>query len=161
MSEPARNDLALREATAQDCEFVWLTHNEEECRRLSIRSEAIPWEDHQRWYASSLQSATRTLLIVEEDETPVGVVRFDQDSTREDHAIISIALRPEARGRRLGREVLARAVERAHGEYEAIIAYILLQNERSLRAFKAAGFKLRGEAMQGGKRLIEMIATRG
>lgn len=151
-------DVTVRAATHDDCAFVWETNNEEHVRSLSLSTASIPWEDHQRWYAGSLDSDTRQLFIVMEHTGRVGVMRLDELDGA--HTVISIALIPEARGRGLGRGVLARAVERAHQSHAHVIAYILPENVRSIRAFEAAGFVFESEETQGDKPVIKMRATR-
>jgi UDP-2,4-diacetamido-2,4,6-trideoxy-beta-L-altropyranose hydrolase len=151
-------DVTVRAATPDDCAFVWETNNEEHVRSLSLSTTFIPWEDHQRWYAASLDSETRQLFIVMEHAERVGVMRLDElDDT---HTVISIALIPGARGRGLGRDVLARAVERAHQSHAHVVAYILPENVRSIKAFKAAGFVFESEEIQGDRPVVKMLATR-
>lgn len=134
--------LSLRSATPQDCRFVWQVNNHPSVRAQSISTGSIPWSDHQGWYRGVLERADRLLWIAQANDTSVGVVRFDIDA-RSVSAEISVALAPSARGRGLGKRLIAEASRRAcdDAKLRTLIAYIRPENKASLHAFEAAGYR--------------------
>lgn len=144
--------VTLQRATAQDARAVWEWNNDPAVRAVSLVQEAIPWEDHQRWFAGKLADPHARLWIVRHDGQPAGVVRVDR---RGDEGVVSIALAGSARGKGLGPLALREAARRYFGETgdRHLKAYILPDNLPSVRAFAAAGFVQDGQAELGGRTL--------
>ena len=68
-------------------------------RAQSFSSEVIPYETHCNWFKQKLVDAKSTLLIIEIDEVPAGIVRFDE---KEDGAVIGVSIDKDFRGKGLG-----------------------------------------------------------
>jgi UDP-2,4-diacetamido-2,4,6-trideoxy-beta-L-altropyranose hydrolase len=139
VSAPPPVVVTLRPATAQDCRQVWLWRNDEETRRVSLDSAAIPLEAHERWFLDSLQSPSRRIYIVVAGDQPSGVARLDVDGGQ---GIVSIHLAPECRGRGVGPRALEALGEVAFGPLglARLVAEIKADNAASLSAFVKAGF---------------------
>jgi RimJ/RimL family protein N-acetyltransferase len=145
------NGVALRPAREDDCRRVFEWASDPETRAASFHPEPIPWSDHERWYAASLESGTRHLRIAEAGGVPVGLARLDRMDDDPAAAEIGIHLAPEHRGRGLSVPVLlaARTEAEALG-FAKVVARIRPDNLRSIRAFERAGFALvRVEAVAG------------
>lgn len=123
----------------EDCRFVWEVNSEPSVREQSIRTDPIPWEAHVGWFERMLAKESALLLVAEDDGVRLGVVRFDRAP---EGAVISVALRPEHRGRGLGTKVIAEGTAKAldSGLAEVAVAYVRPSNEPSRRAFLAAGY---------------------
>ena len=130
---------SLRPATAADSDRLREWRNDPETVVASLSGRAVEPEEHQEWLARVLSDPDERLFIVEEEGEPVGQVRLQrhEDGTLEVH----IALAAGARGRGIGRETLELAWDEAGGE--PVTARVLANNERSLRAFAAVGFRER------------------
>jgi UDP-2,4-diacetamido-2,4,6-trideoxy-beta-L-altropyranose hydrolase len=142
----ARQDMVIRRAVIEDCAELWKWRNDETTRRNSKSAAVIPWSDHQRWYADSLQRDDRRIWIAEMWGKKAGMVRFDRNG--DERWIVSIAVDPEERGRGIGRSLLAAACARMKSEtaghgFEAEIA---VENRASARIFETCGFVLHGPA---------------
>jgi pseudaminic acid synthase len=136
-SPPIR--LSLRPATADDADRLLEWRNDPTTRANSVSGSVVSRDDHAKWLASSLVSASRLLLLAEADSLPVGVVRLDAL----DHGAwqVSITVSATARGKGHAAAIL-RAVEevaRAKGGMY-LVARIKQGNEASVRAFKRAGY---------------------
>ena len=155
MTEPT---LKLRPAGPEDCRFYWEVNNAEATRALSISSDPIPWEDHQRWFASKLSEEQATLYVALLGEESIGVIRFE---AAHDEALISVALAPNKQGKGLGRRLISLGTERTlKGEHiKRVVAYIRPANHGSIRAFEAAGYTYTKSESQGGIALLRYIAT--
>jgi RimJ/RimL family protein N-acetyltransferase len=116
---------------------MWRNDPETIAASLSLR--AVEPGEHEAWLKRVLADPAERLLVVEDAGEPVGQVRIQRhdDGVLEVH----IGLAPAARGRGVGREALELAWREAGGE--PLTARVLADNERSLRAFAAAGFRER------------------
>jgi len=133
--------LTCRPAKRADAELLWRWANDPETRRQSFTKATIPYEAHCAWLDARLGSPTCTILIFGDGGVPVGYARFDLVG---DMAEISIAVAPEQRGRGYGRAMLAAALDRHREQRGARVrtrASVLAENKRSLRMFRASGFR--------------------
>jgi RimJ/RimL family protein N-acetyltransferase len=135
--------ITLRVADARDAPQVFAWRNDPHTRAASVATGEIGWDEHEAWFARSLEASHRTLYVAEDpdaDGAGVGMVRFDHDDA--DTAEVSINLNPAYRGRGLGLQVLTSAIamyDDAMGGL-ALIATIRGSNAASIRLFEAAGF---------------------
>jgi UDP-2,4-diacetamido-2,4,6-trideoxy-beta-L-altropyranose hydrolase len=136
------NDVEIRMATLADSKELFRWRNHPGIREVSRNTDAIAWQDHQKWLASILADSKKWLLIGEDGETPTGVVRFD---AKDDEAEVSIYLTAEKASSGLGLNLLHSAehwLTANHPEICKIRAYVLGANDRSMRFFTKAGYKL-------------------
>lgn len=133
--------LSLRPAREDDCRRLWAWASDPDVRAASFSSEPIPWAAHAAWFAARLDDPDCDLLVaIDEDETPVGQVRFDREGAA---AVISIGLDRAARGKGYGSRIIARATREYLARRPAVrrvYAYIKPENTASQRAFIRAGY---------------------
>lgn len=151
--EPLPGPVTLRRARPDDCELVFRINNTPEARLASRSTEPIPWRDHSAWYERCLADSSVFFWIIEQRESPVGVVRIER---RASAGVISIALAPEAQGRGVGPSAIHLACERfgAESGVSVVHAHIKPENSRSLRAFERAGFARAGETDEPSLRML-------
>lgn len=131
--------LTLRPVTADDAEQLLRWRNDATTREMSVHQNEVTPADHRAWLANSLANEARALLIAEHEGRAVGVVRLDREKHGEWE--ISLTVAPEARGQ--GHAVsMLRAGELRARELGVLrlVARIRPENERSIRAFKTAGY---------------------
>ena len=136
-------DVRLRLATPEDEERVFQWRNMPEIVALGRTQKTVSWEDHQTWFRHTIDDPRRLLLIVVLNDQPIGQVRFDQNHN-EDHACeVSIYLLAGFTGRGLGTSALKQSCSIAFDRLgvNRIDAVILGENQRSLSAFRKAGFE--------------------
>lgn len=123
-----------------DSRLLWIWRNEPVTRKFSRDSREIAWEEHKKWFVSTLDDPKKVLLIGTKNGSEVGTVRFDIVS--EGCAEISIALDPAKRGAGLGFEMLKAACDYAFSVLlmKRIIAEINPENLASIKIFEANGF---------------------
>jgi spore coat polysaccharide biosynthesis protein SpsF len=143
---PGRSMLTLRPAGPEDEARLLSWRNAPSVRAASFSQDEISVEQHHQWFARKLRDPECALLIVEEVDRPVGQIRLDRIAP--DLAELSIALATEARGRGIGREALVLAASQAPRLLGVtnIKALVKSDNEASLRAFRAAGFRVVAES---------------
>lgn len=132
--------IRYRPATSTDTDLLLEWRNDPEARAVFRRSGVVDRETHSRWLGSVLSDPTRILLVAEDDEGAIGSVRFD---ARDDSAEISVTIARERRGGGTGSRVIAessRLYLAARSEVKAVRAMVVEGNERSRRAFSAAGY---------------------
>ncbi|MET7997563.1 GNAT family N-acetyltransferase [Amycolatopsis sp. NPDC005232] len=141
--------LAAREATEDDAELLLAWRNDPRTREASRSTGVIELADHLRWLRGVLASPDRLLLVVSDDDGPVGTVRFDRERPGEWE--VSITLAPASRGRGLSLAVLTLG-ERLLIEREtvsAILAAVHHDNAASTALFERAGYVESAPAEEG------------
>ena len=131
--------LRLRPARAADAELLWVWANDPVTRASSFDREPIPWPEHQRWLDGRVTDRSSPLLVAEgPGGAPVGIVRFDASDEGPE---IGVTVAPEARGCGVAAPlILAGCLWIAARGAATVHAYIRPDNERSVAAFRAAGF---------------------
>lgn len=143
----------LRAAEADDCERMLAWRNDRQTRRWSRSSREVGRDEHVRWLDRTLSDPNTDLWLAECEGRPVGHVRVEPRESK--GAEVHVALAPAARGRGLGSALLVQASARALSDpgTERLYAHVKADNEASLRAFAAAGYRCAGTAEDGLLRL--------
>ncbi len=144
-------NVIVRSADLSDCKEVFEWRNDAITRQMARSSEVVLWEDHLRWYESSLANEGRLLLICEgkgkNEHFKLGIVRFDFiDGARKSE--VSINLSPTVRGKGYARNCLKKAISYMAKEKpncKLVNADIKKINEVSKFLFEQVGFKLVSE----------------
>lgn len=123
--------MNLRRATLQDAERLFAWRNDPVTRANSRNEAEICWNDHLQWLSRTLASKS-LLYVAEEDGTPVGTCRIDQDGE------ISWTVAPEHRGKGHGREMVRLVSESAD---RPLLAEIKASNSASLKIVQDLGFR--------------------
>ena len=133
-------ELRLREAGMGDADRVLAWRNRPEIIALGSERRPVEASRHARWFAATVGSENRLLLIVELDGEPIGTVRFDRLS--EGEWAVSVYLLEVYTGRGLGPVALEKGWEilRRRGA-TAVWAFVREDNPRSVAAFRKAGYE--------------------
>lgn len=132
--------IEMREVNAGDSDKLFEWRNHPSIRSVSRNTEIITWEDHQKWFASIMDSRDRVLLIGQDRESQIGVVRFDKC---EDFAEISIYLIPDANLSGRGRNLLFSAehwIRENRTDIKYVRASVRGSNIQSQRLFLGADY---------------------
>lgn len=144
-------ELVLRPVCPEDESLLLEWRNDPDTRRQSIVAMPVSRDDHRRWFRNQLATTDRSCLLVAElAGEPIGQVRVDRVAPGVGELSVSVAI--GARGRRVGRRLIAEGSEAAAvrlGLVE-IVAVVKPANVASLRAFEAAGYKTEGEEVREG-----------
>lgn len=134
-------EIKIRNAKENDTKDIFEWRNDEITREMSHSSEIIEWENHCKWFLSSLDSKNSVLLICEDNSSEkIAIIRFD---IFESYSIISINLNPAQRGKGLSKSCLIRSIEFFSKEYieiKNLIAEIKEDNIASQKTFLGIGF---------------------
>ncbi len=134
----ACEELHVRPAELCDSRDVWNWRNDPDTRSASRETAPVPWDVHEAWFARALSDPSKILLVGVDLETrdKVGLVRLDQLESGQ--RLVGINMAPEWRGRGVGRQLLAKALERASGR---LLAEVRPENTASIRLFEKLGFR--------------------
>jgi RimJ/RimL family protein N-acetyltransferase len=133
----------LRPACAEDSRQLWAWANDPLVRCMAFSTAPIPWDEHERWFATRLASSTdRNFLLTDADGTAAGQIRFEEMDERPGVYQIDISIAPLRRGHGLGRVILRLgedAMQRAHRGV-VMRALVKRENAASLALFRSAGY---------------------
>ena len=107
MCPSAESDLVVRLAKSDDCVEFFNWANDPAVREQSLTTLTIQWEDHKRWFAEKISSASCEIYVLEASGLPVGQVRFEKSG---DVAEINYSLDRIVRNRRWGSLILKLAL---------------------------------------------------
>jgi RimJ/RimL family protein N-acetyltransferase len=139
----APSPVSIRRARPADREAMLAWRNDERVRRFVHDPRPIDPAEHARWFARALRSRRRVLLVAEQGEVPLGVVRYDLDGAT---ATISVYLVPDRIGQGWGASVIDAGsawLRRHRPGVRLVRAEVRFGNEASFRAFRKAGFEER------------------
>jgi UDP-2,4-diacetamido-2,4,6-trideoxy-beta-L-altropyranose hydrolase len=132
--------LTFRQARDSDCSLVWKWANDGTAREASFSTEPIGWEEHVRWFDKKMtDDAHFFYILLNGDNEPVGQVRFASNGS---DAVISMSIDSQFRGRGYGSRGIRVTIEDLFSRtgIATVRAHIKRTNEKSVKAFKSAGF---------------------
>jgi RimJ/RimL family protein N-acetyltransferase len=142
------NTIRLRNSLKSDSDLIFNWSNDELVRSQSYNTNKIELAGHKAWYNDKFQNSNYLFLILEQKNTPFGLVRFTIEKTS---TTIGVLIDKNYRGKGLS----IKSIQLACTEYfklnkQTILAYIKKSNKASVSAFSKAGFKLlREESIEG------------
>lgn len=140
MSDRDHQSLAVRPASTEDESTLFHWRNLPWVIELGASRSSVAHDQHHAWFAETLERQSRCLFIVEIDNQPAGMVRYDfvSDATVE----ISIYLMPDFVGKGLGTQAFVQTVPLllSWRDVNQIVARVLSTNSRSLGYFTQLGF---------------------
>jgi len=146
--------LHLQPVCGEDCGLIWTWANDPEVRAASFCGEPISWDAHVCWFQGRLEDENCHFYIARDHhETPVGQVRYE---TRQNEAVISLSLDPQARGKGYGAGIIRLSARTLFRDTEVcrVKAYVKPDNHASLLAFAKAGFARSGEEEVHGQQAL-------
>lgn len=149
LSNLTESITSLRYVAATDIGFLFHLANTPSIRAASFCDAPITWEEHVRWFQKKLQQ-TSSFFILEYNQEPCGYVRFSDTMGWVD---VSIAISPEARGKKVALVGLQRACKRFFVQEPAIQgirAFVKTTNQPSMKLFERAGFIRHANEQHGG-----------
>ena len=132
--------VTLRPARAADENQVFHWRNTHFVVSRSTSGRPVEHSDHEAWFADSLASSDRLLLIVGVDDEDAGIVRFDR--TGNETAVISVYLDESMTGRGAGIAAIRDGSAKAREAWlvKRIEAHVRSDNPLGHKAFKKAGY---------------------
>lgn len=136
--------LSLRPAIESDSGLYFWWANDPIVRQSSLKSEPISWQTHSDWFVKKLGSESVLMrVLVDENSLPIGQIRFERCSDRDNHVVLSFSLDRLARGKGLALRLLFLGLadlKEYWGRGIKVMAQVKLENVLSVRVFESAGF---------------------
>jgi UDP-2,4-diacetamido-2,4,6-trideoxy-beta-L-altropyranose hydrolase len=132
--------IEMRKVTTLDSKNLFEWRNNKKIRDVSINSELIVWDEHQKWFDGVMSDSKCKLLIGMIDGEQIGVVRFD---IKQDVAEVSIYLVPVRGYSGKGKGLLFASEKWLKINYsgiKSINANVLSGNEASKKLFLSSGY---------------------
>ena len=130
--------ITCRKATEQDLIQVYDWSNDKLVRENSYHSEPIELINHTNWFLKKIKDSKTLFLIVEINNNPAGVVRFDITDI---NSVVGIIVSREYRGQKLSSKFLeegAKMYFKVHNK--PVYAYIKKKNIASIKSFENAKY---------------------
>lgn len=106
-----RNLTVVRPMERRDLEIVLSWRNHPEVRNYMLTQHEISPDEHQAWFERASRNLSRSLLIVEEADAPLGFVNFSgvKPGGVSDWGFYAVPGAPRGTGRKLGQAALSYA----------------------------------------------------
>lgn len=133
--------VGIRKATAEDAELTFRWASDPAVRKYSFNQSVILWENHQRWFSDKLQDPACEYLILYNDQSAIGSIRFDVDA--DGAAMISFLIDPACHGRGYGSMILERGIEymrQNRRDVKRVYGFVVRENVASVRVFEKLDF---------------------
>ena len=136
--------VSIRDAREADLARIVAIYNQAvPGRRATADTEPVSVVSRRPWFEEH-SADRRPLWVAERDRAIVGWLSFQSFYGRPAYAAtaeVSVYVSSDAQRGGVGRQLLARAIERAPGlALETLVAFVFGHNEPSLRLFEAHGF---------------------
>ena len=139
--------LKLRKAELSDIDLYFRWVNDPEERKNAISVELINYDEHCEWFTKKMISKDAYLCVLEQNEIPVGQIRFDIDRIQKE-ATISYFVSQEYRGKGIGFSIVKMGLElffETEKKIHCVNAVVKSTNEASHRIFNRLGFQINSD----------------
>lgn len=134
--------LTIREFKLDDAQTVFKWRNDPYIANLGSLQRTVTWEEHIKWFNTTINGTNRKAFITEVNNLPAGQVRFDKET--ESACFISVYLIKEFAGNGYGVEFIKLGCKEIFLNWESLLdiyAVVRRDNKVGQKAFIKAGFK--------------------
>ena len=135
-------ELRFRKADIMDLMRVYTWRNQQEIVKQSRTGQKVSLKEHKEWFKKAINSDQVVMMIIENEWTAIGQLRFDNIKAKIWE--MSIYLEESEVGRGRGEYLIkagCRELIKEDAMVTKIVAQIRFENIRSIKAFKKAGFE--------------------
>lgn len=146
------DSLIIIKATTDHSIDIWSWRNDPMTRSMFRSPDLVAWDDHAKWFESSLVNPKRFIYVALMNGRPVGMVRFDAVSLAEGRFETSINVAPAERRSGIGRKLLTDSIRALTNEISCvkeILAEVKSTNPASNALFTSVGFLLQSPVEEG------------
>ncbi|MDC3094316.1 GNAT family N-acetyltransferase [Prochlorococcus sp. AH-716-M10] len=137
------NNLVLLPFQKKHIKKTWIWRNDPITIKMSLSRKGVSLSEHISWCKKIMNSKENFLFVCEEFNSPVAVVRFDQNIENHNTYILTINVDPKKRGKGYGRIALKRSIDllkKKDKDCNLIVAKIRKCNFSSIKLFEFCGF---------------------
>ena len=135
-------NISVRKALESDVSLVFQWRNEPEIVALSDKQVNVSWNEHEVWFKKKINCILSDFLIIDVDQEPVGVIRFDPVENNATIYDVSIYLMGRNKGKNIGSIAMKKAMHELVNQRNicALHARIRCENRISIKFFESLGF---------------------
>jgi len=122
--------LNVREATAEDCQFLYECNNDKISRANSVNTHSFTYEEHKDWLMEKIANPNEKIYIFEEDGVRVGNIR--ETVNENDEFYHSTAVHPDHRGKGIGNRMWHYNVLGRKGTWVCVVEENNIASQRML-----------------------------
>lgn len=139
-----RNLFHIRAVTFEDLPSLLAWRNHPDVRKFMLTQHEISLDEHSNWFSKASQDQSRRLLIVEDEQQPIGYVQFSNVAQGgvSDWGFYTRPDSPKGTGRKLGLTALNYAFGRLC--LHKVCGQALESNNASIAFHNRLGFTLEG-----------------
>ena len=139
------DDVSIRSMTKGDLAMVLTWRNQPEVRRFMLTQHEISLPEHTQWFNRAVEDDTRRLLIVQENDNPIGFVQFSGVALGgvADWGFYAHPDAAKGTGRKIGTSALDFAF--CHLKLHKVCGEAIASNQASIRFHERLGFKREAE----------------
>ena len=135
--------LSYRKASLEDVKKYFYWFNDKQTRESSYNSNTVDFQNHKKWFKSKLKDKQYTFLIFKiNDSENIAQLRFKKENNND--STISISIDPNHRNKNYSSKIIRIGTDfflKNNPNY-TVNAFIKVENIRSQKAFKKAGFEI-------------------
>lgn len=134
-------NLSFRKINSNDKKLLYRWRNLNEIVILSSSQKKVTWKEHNKWFDETILDINTKIYIILNYLDPIGQVKFQKSADNE--CQIGIYLIADNVGKGMGPYIIDKScklIKKKWNNIKIINAEIRKKNERSIRAFKKAGF---------------------
>lgn len=133
-------ELSLRKAASDDMDLLFEWANDADVRRNAFNTDAIPYDEHKKWFCGALADKDILQYIMCDGGQPVGQIRLNIEGKS---AYIDYSIARSMRGKGLGSSILKlmehEVIDNAPNIAE-LVGQVKYGNEPSAHAFEKCGY---------------------
>lgn len=122
--------LEVRQATMDDCQFLYECNNDEVTRANAVDNNSFTYEEHTEWLKENISNPKKRIFIFEEDGERVGNIR--ENVNEKDEFYHSTAVHPDHRGKGIGNRMWHTNVLGRKGTWVCVVEENNIASQRML-----------------------------
>lgn len=145
--------VSLRPAQKNDSDFLFAMINDADLVRWNANFKPVDQASHAQWLDATLNSATKKLFIIEQDNVPIGSTQLIDIDPAHQNAELTIRIIQPHQGKGYGREAVNQLCDYARNtlKLHRVWLRVFHTNPRALKSYEHAGFKQEGVMKDGAK----------
>lgn len=127
----------LRKVTKKDKDLLFQWANDSECRKNSLNTKMITYEEHCTWFDRKLSDENCLMYLYLVEGEPAGQIRIQIE---DEIGVISYSVAREYRGKGYGSRMISMVEDEVKEKLQCLHAVVKKENTASLNIFKKSGY---------------------
>lgn len=127
----------LRKVTKKDKDLLFQWANDSECRKNSLNTSEITYQEHCIWFDKKLSDENYLMYLYLVEGEPAGQIRIEIE---DEIGVISYSVAREYRGKGYGSRMISMVEDKVRGKLRCLHAVVKKENTASQNIFKKSGY---------------------